>query len=97
MTTAEKREHTPAEAFHPSVFIRDEMEARGWDRIELANRMGGDWRHRLLELDLYFEAGPHEPNLRIGDGKDFSRAFGISAEFFRNLETAWLKFLGEPR
>jgi hypothetical protein len=76
---------------HPSEFIAEEMEARGWDRWELARRMGGDYRMRRLEIDLYFEVGPGERNLRIGDGEDFARAFGVSAEFFRNLEAAWLK------
>ena len=29
----------PAEAFHPSVFIREEMAARGWTVDDLAIRM----------------------------------------------------------
>lgn len=78
---------------HPSVFIIEEMVARGWDRWELARRMGGDHRQRCLEIDLYFEAGPGEPDLRIGDGEDFALAFGCPAEFFRNLEAAWLSWL----
>jgi hypothetical protein len=85
--------HVPAQAFHPSVFIIEEMEARGWDRWELARRMGGDYRQRRLEIDLYFEVGPGEPDLRIGDGEDFALAFGCSAEFFRNLEKIWLTWL----
>jgi hypothetical protein len=81
----------PAEVFHPSVFIIEEMEARGWDRDELARRMGGEWKLNRVVLELYFEIGPTEPNLRMGDGEDFAQAFGVSAELFQNLEKAWLK------
>lgn len=84
-------ERVPAEVWHPSVFIQEEMDARGWDRDELARRMGGDWSVSRLSLDLYFEVGPTKPGIRLGDGEDFARAFGVPAEFFRNLEAAWLK------
>ncbi len=83
-------ERISAEVFHPSEFIIDEMEARGWDLDELARRMGGDFAINRLSLDLYFIVGPKEPDLLIGDGEDFALAFGVSAEFFRNLEAAWL-------
>jgi hypothetical protein len=89
---AKTTDRVPAEAFHPSVFIIEEMEARGWGRWELARRMGGDYGQRRLEIDLYFDVGPQEPGLRIGDGEDFARAFGVDAEFFLNLETAWLRW-----
>jgi hypothetical protein len=80
----------PAEVFHPSVFIQEEMDARGWSREELAIRMGGDPVVNLLSIDLYFEVGPVESDLRIGDCNDFARAFNCEAAFFRNLEAAWL-------
>lgn len=88
-------ERVPAEVFHPSVFILEEMEARGWDRWELARRMGGDYRARRLEIDLYFEVGPDETNMRLGPtGDNIARAFDVSPEFFRNLEAAWLRAMG---
>jgi plasmid maintenance system antidote protein VapI len=76
---------------HPSVFIQEEMDARGWDRWEVARRMGGDYRRNRLIIDLYFEIGPEKPNMRIGDGEDFARAFDVSAEYFLNMEKAWLE------
>lgn len=87
-------ERIPAEVSHPSVFIQEEMDARGWDRDQLALRMGGVFVINRLALDCYFEIGPEETGLRMGDAKDFERAFDVSAEFFLNLEKAWLKAQG---
>lgn len=83
--------------FHPSEFIQDELDARGWSLDTLAALMTRDdvARNRLA-LDFYMLAGPEETNLRIGENmaQGFSVAFGISAEFFINLENAWLKAMG---
>lgn len=92
MTTEIKAERIPAEMFHPSVFILDELKARGWTLDDLALRMGGDFSINRLALDLYIAVGPDEPDLLLGDGEDFARAFGTSPEFFRNLEAGWRKW-----
>lgn len=88
---------TPAEVFHPSVYIEDEMAARGWDRDTLAYRMSScseDLAVNRLALDLYLDVGPREPGLRIGDAADLERAFGIDAAFFLELERRWLEGQG---
>ena len=79
-----------AEAFHPSIFIQDEMDARGWTRDDLARRMGGDFLVTRIALDFYFAV--HDRNLRMGDDGicGFAKAFGISEDCFRNLERAWI-------
>ncbi|MHC5536846.1 hypothetical protein ACYOEI_01070 [Singulisphaera rosea] len=84
---------SPAEVFHPSVFIKDELEARGWTLDMLAMRMGPEFGINRLSLDLYIEVGPTEPGMRIGDlsAEALGRAFDVSPEFFLNLEAAWLK------
>lgn len=80
---------------HPSVFIQEELDGRGWDRWELARRMGGDYLTRLLEIDLYFEAGPEKTNMRLGKtAENLAVAFDVSAEFFRNMEIVWLRSKG---
>lgn len=81
----------PAEVFHPSVFIQDEMDARGWTRDELARRMGGDFAVTRLSLDLYFSV--HSRNLRMGEESisSFAKAFGGSEDYFVNLEKAWIE------
>jgi hypothetical protein len=94
MTRSAEPELFPVPPPHPSFFIKKEMRARGWNRTRLAYRMGGDVIINRLSIELYFEVGPTEPNLRIGSGEDFGRAFGVPAEFFLNLERAWLQQTG---
>jgi hypothetical protein len=87
---------------HPSVIIAEELEARGWDRNDLALAMvGGDLDQfgvTRLSLDFFFEVGPTDTALRIGDemAAQLSRAFGVSKGFFLALEAAWLAAAGEP-
>lgn len=85
-------ERVPAEYWHPSVFMQEEMGARGWSRDDLATKMAHhDWGISRLSLDFYFDVGPNEPDMLIGDGEDFARAFGTSAQFWLNLEAIWRK------
>jgi plasmid maintenance system antidote protein VapI len=81
----------PALAYHPSEFIVEEMEARGWSRWDLAKRMGGDRATNRLALDLYIETGPTAPGLLIGGvtARQLGKAFGVSPKLFLNLEAAW--------
>lgn len=95
---ADQIDWTP-KPIHPTEFIQDELDARGWSRRDLANRMGMENCVRnLLVLDMYFEVGPTHTNCRIGqDTADrLSSAFGISAEFFLNLEASWLRDMASP-
>jgi len=83
-------QHQPT-AFHPSEFIQEELDARGWDRIDLAVRMGGDAAHNLLTWDMYREVGPTDPRMQLGEttARQIADAFGVSPQLFLNLETAW--------
>lgn len=83
----------PAEVFHPSEYITEEIEARGWTLDRLAHEMGGDYGITRLALDLYIEVGPTEPALRIGQhtADQLAKAFGTSADLWTNLEAAWLR------
>jgi plasmid maintenance system antidote protein VapI len=84
--------HIPAEVFHPSIFIKEEMEARGWTIGDLAKAMGGDYGINFVGLEFYLELGPEEPGLRMNDtAVSISRAFGIDPDFFSNLERSWLE------
>lgn len=84
---------------HPSEFIQDELDARGWSLDDLAIRMTGDEAQKnRLALDIYALAGPENTNCRIGEemAQSLSSAFGVSTEFFINLENSWLKANGIP-
>lgn len=80
----------PAEAFHPSEYIHEELEARGWSIKDLAGRLPGDYSSNLLALEMYLAVEACD-GLRMGDmASEISRAFGVDATLFGNLERAWL-------
>ncbi len=89
MSTTNRRQ---AEAFHPSIYIKEEMEARGWDADDLVDRMGPDRELNRLALDMYLEIGPDNPGLRIGEeaANEIGDAFGVPGELFLNMERIWL-------
>jgi len=82
-----------AQCWHPSVFIVDEMEMRGWTIDDLAAHMGGDQATMQAALDLYISV--HSPNLSLCQIADaLALAFGIPADHFTRLERdywAWVK------
>ena len=79
------------ERTHPSVFIEEELAARGWSLDRLAQEMGGDFGVNRLAIEMYLAVGPDDPNCRIGEmAGDLARAFGTSVELFQNLERSYL-------
>lgn len=95
-------ERIPAECFHPSELIRDEIEARGWSLDDLAMRMAGRDREQFgiqrLALDFYFDVGPTEPDLRMGEdsARMMAAVFDVDTDYFINLERAWLAWVESP-
>lgn len=79
----------PAEVFHVSEFIVEEMEARGWDRDRLAQEMGGDFGVSRYVVDLILELRRKDMHLGDKTCAKLARAFGTSAEFWFNLDDAW--------
>lgn len=82
----------PAEVFHPSELIRDEMDSRDWGIPTMARKMGGDAGVNRLALEMYFVVGPQNPGCRLGPvmAAQIAKAFGTSIEVWTNLEAAWL-------
>lgn len=79
---------------HPSSFVLEELEARGWSLDRLAIEMGGDASLNRLALDFWIEV--QQPNCVMGEMADqFAVAFGVSPELFKNLEAAWRASVGE--
>lgn len=81
-----------SENMHPSTFIQEELEARGWGLDTLALKMGGDFGINRLALDFYFTIGPEQPDCRIGNemAAQLGQAFNVSPNLLLNLEKAWL-------
>jgi hypothetical protein len=81
-----------AEAFHPSIYIKEELEAREWSIADLAKLMPGDYGINFVALEFYLDIGPETPGLKMGpQAIDISRAFGVNDDIFPNLERAWLE------
>lgn len=86
-----------AEAFHPSEYIAEELEARGWTLDDLAAQTVHESGPLVARLgwDLYFLC---DPDMRMGwaGARDLAAAFGTGEAVWLNLEKAWLA-AGAPR
>lgn len=71
-----------AESFPPGDVIKEEMEARGWSQVELAEILG-----RPARLVNELLAGKRAITPETAQG--LAAAFGTSAEFWMNLESQW--------
>jgi len=78
----EVMERTPAEVFPPGEFIREEIEARGWSQVELAEILG--WPPRLVS-ELIAGKRAITPETAKGLGE----AFSTGAQFWMNLESSY--------
>jgi HTH-type transcriptional regulator/antitoxin HigA len=73
---------TFAEVFPPGEFIKDELEARGWSQLDLAQILGRD----PVQVNLIIKGKQsitRETAIQLGD------AFGTGAQFWLNLESAY--------
>jgi addiction module HigA family antidote len=75
----------PAQCFHPGEYIRDEMDARGWDVVELAKRMSAHDMPVEIVQSLVDCKQDINPNIAFG----LRRAFGTSADLWMNLQKAF--------
>jgi HTH-type transcriptional regulator / antitoxin HigA len=84
------KQSIPVEVFPPGEFIRDELEARGWEQRDLAEIMGRPERV-VSEIIAGKRAITAETAQQLGE------AFGTSAQVWLNLEAAYqLHRLGTP-
>lgn len=84
------RHRRAAEAFPVGSFIAEELAARGWSTLDLAQRMGGgNPVTDRLALDILIATD--DPNVLLGfrGAVMLARAFGTSAEFWQRLEAAY--------
>ena len=74
-------ERKPAEVWPPSVFVREELNARGWNRVELSVQSG---LKRGVIAD-FMQGG--EISLEIAGA--LGRAFGTNADYWLNLQQSY--------
>jgi HTH-type transcriptional regulator/antitoxin HigA len=72
----------PAQLFHPSEFIRDELEARGWSVAELARRMGCPVKDATDLVN-------GQERITLKTAVWLQAAYMVSAEMWLNLQTMW--------
>jgi len=74
--------HTPAEAFPPGEYLRDELEERGWTVTEFASIIG-------LPVQAVSEILNAKKSITPDTALSLSEALGTSAELWLNLQTAY--------
>lgn len=79
----------PAEAFPPGDFLREELEARGWTQTEFAKIIG---RSARLVNEIIAAKRGVTPETAM----DFAAAFGTSAQYWLNLDSAYQLFKAAP-
>lgn len=75
-------ERTPAETFPPGEFLKEELEARGWTQIDLAEILG-----RPIQAINEIIAG--KKTITPDTAKELADALGTSAQFWLNLESTY--------
>lgn len=75
-------ERTYAEIFPPGEFIKEELEARGWSQVELAEILG---KTPALVNELVMARRAVTPET----AKALAHAFDTSAQYWMNLESAY--------
>ncbi len=72
----------PAEVFPPGEFLSEELEARGWTQLDLAEIIGCS--HRLVN-----EVITGKRSMTANTAQRLGEALGTSAEFWMNLQNAY--------
>ena len=76
------KQRKPAEIFPPGEYLHDELEARGWNQGEFAEIIGRP--PRLISEIISGKRG-----ITPETAQAIAAAFGTSAEFWLNLESAY--------
>ena len=83
------KNRTPAESFPPGEFLRDELDARGWSQTDLAEIIGRG-------VTVVNEIISGKRGITADTAQGLADAFGISAQFWLNLESMYrLSLVGQ--
>ena len=80
-------EHSPAEVFHPGVFIKEEMDARDWTIGDLCHECDLTGEGQSALHDIFEDKGV----VNRAIASQLSRAFGTSVKYWLNLQAAHLE------
>ncbi len=80
----------PAEVFPPGEHLRDELEARGWSQMDLAEILG-------VSVASINEVINNKRGITAEMAAGLSDAFGTSAEFWMNLDARYRLYSTEPK
>ena len=76
---------------HPlASFVADEMLARDWTCVDVAQRMGGDYSINVGVMNFFLVIDPTKLVITDDLINGLSAAFGISEGFFERLHKMWL-------
>lgn len=79
---------TPAELFPPGEFLQEELEARGWSQVDLADILGKDAKSVNEVIQGRRRISPDMARL-------LGQALGTSAELWMNIESAYQLYEAE--
>jgi HTH-type transcriptional regulator/antitoxin HigA len=79
----------PVEVFPPGEFLADELAARGWTALDLAERMSGDVELNLLAVSFLIHAPIKGLLLGPVIAGQFAAALGMAPEYWLNLDAMW--------
>ena len=79
------RRNTPAEAFPPGEYLRDELEERGWTVSEFAEAIG--WPVQTLTNVL-----DGKSEITADAARALSNVLGTTAEVWLNLQKAYRRY-----
>lgn len=76
--------------FHPGEYLAEELQARGWGAVQLAERTG-------LSPQEIRDFVNGEGRWNINEWERVARALGTSIELWLRLQLAWKKDQGAPQ
>ncbi len=79
----------PKGGFHVWEYISDELNARRWDKEELAKRMSVDEPEVALTIIEFLSLGDIRIELGETVAEMLGRAFGTSRELWLRLDRSW--------
>ena len=86
----------PAEVFHVSEFINEELTERGWSLRDLVFRMRryeseADWAVEMLAMEMFMVVHDKDVLLDQKTADGLGLAFDVSPQLFINMHEAWRK------